>query len=95
MIYLINENWDAEVSQNISGKVGSKSQKAQTEQLLVRVGKMTINLFDNELVMQPKAIMVTKRPVREDTAAEKWVELYLHITMSSMDALTETGETVS
>ena len=58
-------------------------------------GKMTFDRYDNEMVMQPQAIMVGKKPVRQDTAAEKRVELHLHTNMSSMDALTETGKVVA
>ena len=56
---------------------------------------MTFDRYDNEMVMQPQAIMAGKKPVRQDTAAEKRVELHLHTNMSSMDALTETGKVVA
>ena len=58
-------------------------------------GKMTFDRYDNEMVMQPVSIMVGKRPVRMDTAAEKRAELHLHTTMSSMDALTDVGKVVA
>ena len=53
-------------------------------------GKMTFDRYDNEMVMQPNSIQKLKAPKREDTAPEKRVELHLHTTMSSMDALTDT-----
>ena len=57
-------------------------------------GKMTFDRYDNEMVMQPNSIQKLKAPKREDTAKEKRVELHLHTTMSSMDALTETAAAV-
>ncbi len=58
------------------------------------LGKPTINRFDNETVIDPIAIMPQTAPKRVDTAKEKRVELHLHTTMSSMDALTPTGAAV-
>ncbi|MBQ5748639.1 MAG: PHP domain-containing protein, partial [Oscillospiraceae bacterium] len=57
-------------------------------------GKMTFDRYDNEMVMQPNAIEKLPTPTRTDTAEEKRVELHLHTTMSSMDALTVTGAAV-
>ena len=57
-------------------------------------GKMTFDRYDNEMVMQPNSIQKLKAPKREDTALEKRVELHLHTTMSSMDALTDTAAAV-
>ena len=45
--------------------------------------------------MQPQGIMVGKKPVRMDNAPEKRVELHLHTSMSSMDALTQTGKVIA
>ena len=57
----------------------------------VRVfGKVTQDRFDRELILDPYGIMKGKKPQRRDTAPEKRVELHLHTTMSSMDALTDT-----
>ena len=63
---------------------------------VIRVqGKLMINQFDNETVMKPFAIMPGSMPKRQDTAVgEKRVELHLHTTMSSMDALTDVGAAV-
>ena len=58
-------------------------------------GKMTFDRYDNEMVMQPLSIMVGTPPARTDTAPEKRVELHLHTTMSSMDALTDVGKVVA
>ncbi len=54
-------------------------------------GKLAVDKFDSETVMNPYAIMPGSMPVRKDLAAgQKRVELHLHTTMSNMDALTET-----
>ncbi len=58
-------------------------------------GKITVNRFENDIVLQPYAIEVGKKPERQDTAPEKRVELHLHTQMSSMDALTDTKSVVS
>ena len=58
-------------------------------------GKLTVNNFDNEMVLKPNAIMPGSMPRRQDSAeGEKRVELHLHTTMSNMDALTNTADAV-
>ena len=58
------------------------------------LGKPIINRFDNEMVLDPIAILPHKAPKRLDTAKDKRVELHLHTNMSNMDALTDTGTAV-
>ena len=58
-------------------------------------GKLTINNFDNDMVLKPFGIMPGSMPKRLDTAEGlKRVELHLHTTMSNMDALTDTAAAV-
>ncbi len=58
-------------------------------------GRLTINRFDNDMVLEPDSIVQGQRPEgRKDTAKEKRVELHLHTRMSAMDALTDTGAAV-
>ena len=57
-------------------------------------GKMSFDRYDNEMVLQPTAMEKIEAPKRRDTYPEKRVELHLHTTMSSMDALTDTGAAV-
>ncbi len=58
-------------------------------------GRMKLDRYDNEMVLQPIAIMAAEAPVRTDRAeGRKRVELHLHTTMSSMDALTSTEAAV-
>ncbi len=58
-------------------------------------GKMVLDRYENEMVLQPMGIMVGSKPVRKDLAPEKRVELHLHTNMSSMDALTDTGSVIA
>ena len=54
-------------------------------------GKLTVNKFDNEMVLQPYSIMHGSMPKRLDTAENgKRVELHMHTNMSNMDAITST-----
>ena len=58
-------------------------------------GKLTVNNFDNEMVLKPYAIMPGAMEKRKDTApGEKRVELHLHTAMSNMDALTSTKDAI-
>ncbi len=58
------------------------------QHLLIQ-GKLNIDRFTGDMVLEPYAVMEGKRPVKTDDAPEKRVELHLHTTMSSMDALTQ------
>ena len=59
-------------------------------------GKIDYDNYTKELVIRPYAIQKISAPSRQDTAPEgKRVELHLHTTMSSMDALTKTAEAVA
>ena len=51
-------------------------------------GRLNMDRFYGDMVLEPIAIMVSKKPMKMDEAPEKRVELHLHTTMSSMDALT-------
>jgi len=58
-------------------------------------GRLMINQFDNEMILKPVAMMAGTMPKRVDKAeGMKRVELHLHTNMSSMDALTQTGDAV-
>lgn len=62
--------------------------------LLVQ-GHLSINRFDNDMVLEPYAVVQGKKPEgRKDTAPEKRVELHLHTRMSTMDGLTDAGAAV-
>ena len=55
-------------------------------------GLVHYSQYDKDLVLNFSAILKRKKPVRQDTAKEKRVELHLHTTMSSMDALCDPGK---
>ncbi len=57
-------------------------------------GRMTLNKYDNEPVLEPAAVMTAERETRSETCSEPRVELHLHTQMSAMDALTDTGEVI-
>ncbi len=64
------------------------------QHLLVQ-GRLTMDRFENDMVLQPTGITVGEKTVRQDKAPQKRVELHLHTTMSAMDALTKTGDVVN
>ena len=52
-------------------------------------GAVGYNRFDDDMVLEPRHIQTAEKPeTRQDTAAEKRVELHLHTTFSTLDALT-------
>ncbi|MBR6812357.1 MAG: PolC-type DNA polymerase III [Oscillospiraceae bacterium] len=62
--------------------------------IMVR-GRMTMNRFDNELVLDPSAIMTAEKEKRVEESEYARVELHLHTQMSEMDALTDTAAVVA
>ena len=78
----------------VDGLVGPNPKK-KTPGMWVKVqGRVNHNKFENDLVVEPSAILVGQRPKRSDQAEHKRVELHLHTVMSSMDALTDTRTAV-
>ncbi|MDY3014587.1 MAG: PolC-type DNA polymerase III [Evtepia sp.] len=57
-------------------------------------GRLNLNRFDNDMVLEPLAIETAEKESRKDEAPEKRVELHLHTRMSLMDALTDTADVV-
>ncbi len=64
-------------------------------QHLMIQGRLNINRFDNDMVLEPQLIWQAEKAVKKDTAQKKRVELHLHTKMSSMDALTDTKKIIS
>lgn len=58
-------------------------------------GRLTINRYDNDMVLEPQIIQTAEINERKDEAPRKRVELHLHTKMSAMDALTDTKKVVS
>ncbi len=63
------------------------------QHLLIQ-GKLNLDRYTNDMVLEPYAVMEAEKAKRKDTAQEKRVELHLHTTMSAMDAITPTKEAV-
>ncbi len=57
-------------------------------------GRLNLNRFDNDMVLEPLVIETAQKWEKKDTAPEKRVELHLHTRMSLMDALTDTASVV-
>ena len=57
-------------------------------------GRLNLNRFDNDMVLEPLIIETAEKTVKQDNAPEKRVELHLHTKMSLMDALTDTKDAV-
>jgi len=60
-------------------------------QHLIVQGRLNMDRFYGDMVLEPVSIMTGTAHMRQDTAKDKRVELHLHTTMSSMDALTSVG----
>ena len=54
-------------------------------------GRLNMDRFYGDMVLEPMAITTAPQELRQDTAPEKRVELHLHTNMSAMDALTAVG----
>ena len=54
-------------------------------------GRLNMDRFYGDMVLEPMAITTAPQEQRQDTAPEKRVELHLHTNMSAMDALTAVG----
>ena len=63
-------------------------------QHLIVQGRLNLDRFTGDMVLEPYAVQVGEKSVRKDTAEEKRVELHLHTTMSAMDALTPAKDVV-
>ena len=91
----VNQFMEAAKAKRIIERVHEPNPKKHKPGSYLRIqGRMTINRFDNEMVLEPHAIVEVSRPERKDTAPQKRVELHLHTTMSAMDALTDTAAAV-
>ncbi|SMC37097.1 PolC-type DNA polymerase III [Papillibacter cinnamivorans] len=66
----------------------------QGDTLTVR-GHVGFNRYDNDLVLEPVGVALSQPVLRADNAGEKRVELHAHTRMSSMDAVTDTGDLVA
>ncbi len=58
-------------------------------------GTVSDDSFEKEYIIKPRDISAVERYVRKDTADEKRVELHMHTSMSSMDAITPAKELIN
>ena len=59
-------------------------------------GTVGYNRYDDDMALEPRSIQIAPAPPgREDTAAEKRVELHLHTSFSTLDALTDVKSAVA
>ena len=61
---------------------------------LVVQGEIIWSKYDDDLVLDPRNIMKSKRVIRSDDAPVKRVELHMHTRFSALDALTDPEEIV-
>ncbi len=61
---------------------------------LVVQGEIIYSKYDDDMVLDPRNIMKSKRIIRPDNAPEKRVELHLHTRFSALDALTDPAAVV-
>ena len=57
-------------------------------------GSINFDKYINDMVLEPRSIVESKPVIRQDTAADKRVELHLHTRFSTMDALADPGDLV-
>ncbi len=62
---------------------------------LIVQGEVTYSKYDDDIIIDPRNIVKTKKTVRSDNAKEKRVELHLHTRFSAMDALTDPAAVVA
>ena len=87
----VNQFMEPAEAKPILEKIYGPNAKKKKPGIWIKIqGRMNFDKYENDMILKPTAIMEEKRPVRQDTAAEKRVELHLHTSMSSMDALTDT-----
>ncbi|MEG2367694.1 MAG: PolC-type DNA polymerase III, partial [Oscillospiraceae bacterium] len=52
-------------------------------------GSINYNRYDEDIALDPKNVILGKKPQREDKSEDKRVELHLHTRFSTLDALTD------
>ncbi|MBO4299451.1 MAG: PHP domain-containing protein, partial [Clostridia bacterium] len=85
------------------GKDAGASVPAQAEALAAALkdgkwvkvrGRYTHDSYSGQMLLMAQDIVAAEKPLREDTAAEKRVELHLHTSFSSMDACASPTELI-
>jgi DNA polymerase-3 subunit alpha (Gram-positive type) len=63
--------------------------KIREGQYLTVWGNIAFNKFEDDMLIEPKAIVEGREEIRPDTAEKKRVELHLHTRYSALDAITD------
>jgi len=71
--------------------IADKIKKGMT---VIVQGSVSYNRYDEDIVLEPRSIVLSEKAERRDTAEEKRVELHLHTRYSTLDALTDPEEAV-
>ena len=80
------------VSKFFPGEEGKSLVDGVKKGMRVKVqGRLNMDRFYGDMVLEPLSVTAAEKKIKQDTAGEKRVELHLHTTMSSMDALTGVG----
>ena len=79
------------VNKFMPGEEGKPIVEGVKEGMRLKIaGRLNINRFDSDMVLEPLIIETAEKTEKTDNAPEKRVELHLHTKMSAMDALTDT-----
>ena len=90
----VNQFMEGEMAKPIIDQIRLGKTPSQWQHLQIQ-GRLSVSRFENDMILEPYGINELPRPeAREDTAAEKRVELHLHTKMSMMDALCDTKEVI-
>ena len=76
------------------GEDRSIMEKIREGQYLTVWGNIAFNKFEDDMLIEPKAIVEGKAEIRPDTAEKKRVELHLHTRYSALDAITDPAKYV-
>ena len=58
-------------------------------------GHVSFDRYQEDIIIEPKNIIISKKSIRQDKSAEKRVELHMHTRYSTLDALTDPGDIVA
>ena len=67
----------------------------KTGMYITVAGHVAYNRYDEDIAMEPRSIVLGKKPEREDRAESKRVELHMHTRYSNMNALTDPAAAVN
>ncbi|MGE4352803.1 MAG: PolC-type DNA polymerase III [Oscillospiraceae bacterium] len=58
-------------------------------------GSVCFDRYHEDIIIEPRNIVISKKPMRQDKAPEKRVELHMHTRYSTLDALADPGAIVA